>query len=123
MNSATLLYRQAHPKFIEQGQLTSQVFMVFPKDEGYLSVYDGDLINPKDAFNHYTKILLLASDSVWAVTKAEAESAGVPASPDPKTGFPEHSKIDFGNPTEKENRKIAKRLKSFALGRGCQYKP
>lgn len=123
MNPDTVLYRQAHPKFMDGGNLTSQVFMIFPRDDGLLSTYDGDMISAKDSHFHYTTVLNNVSDSVWGVSKAEADACGVPASPDPLPNFPEHSKIEFGNRDNKESRVIAKRLKSLAQARGCQYRP
>jgi len=42
MNDQTLLLRQVHPNFLPDGELSSQAFYPFPKDNGRLSVYDGD---------------------------------------------------------------------------------
>lgn len=123
MNTETVLWRQAHPNFMDGDKPTSQAFFPFPKDNGKLSVYDGDQINAQQSYIHYTQILENESDSVWAITKAEADKEDVPASPDPLPDFSAHAKIDFGNRPEKECRKIAKRLKAKAIARGCQYRP
>jgi hypothetical protein len=64
-----------------------------------------------------------ASTGVWAVTKAEADAEGAEGGPDPLPDFPAHAKIDFGILPEKACWKIAKRLKSFALARGCRFGP
>ena len=53
MNSQTLLLRQIHPSFIQQGRVTSQAFRPTPKDEMKLSVYDGDQMTPEEAFEHF----------------------------------------------------------------------
>ena len=55
MNDQTLLFRQAHPNFVVEGMLTSQAFTPFPKDQGNLSVYDGDQVSPQEAYRHYTE--------------------------------------------------------------------
>lgn len=123
MNPDTFLLRQAHPNFMNGLSITSQVFMPFPKDDGKLSAYDGDQIGAEECFKHYTEVLRNQSASVWAVTKAEADNEGVEGGPDPRPDSPAHAKIDFGSLPEKACRKIAKRLKSFALARGCQYRP
>lgn len=123
MSPETILLRQAHPNFMDGPLITSQVFMPFPKDEGKLSVYDGDQITAADAYEHYTETLGNESHSIWAVTKGEADGLDVPASPDPLPAFLSHSVIDFTGRTDKDSRKIAKRLKLFALGRGCLYAP
>ena len=48
MNDQTLLFRQAHPNFVVEGMLTSQAFTPFPKDQGNLSVYDGDQLRSEE---------------------------------------------------------------------------
>ena len=123
MTPTTLLLRHAHPSFMDGDRITSQVFMPFPKDEGCLSVYDGDLIKPEDSYAHYTQTLGNQSSGLWALTKAETDRENVPASADPLPNFPSHSKIDFGKRLEKDCRKIAKRLKILAAQRGKLYSP
>ena len=123
MTATTLLFRQAHPTFMDGTQITSQVFMPFPKDEGLLSVYDGDQVTAAESYQHYTETLSFESESVWAVSKAEADAEHVPASADPRPDSPAHSKIDFTGKSDKDCRKIAKLLKQRALARGCQFRP
>lgn len=118
MNSFTTLFRQVHPNFMQEGELTSQAFMPFPKDEGRLSVYDGDQISAMRSFAHYTEVLGLKSDSVWGVTCTEVSEIGLTSSPDPSEGFPEHAVVDFSGQLEKDFRKLAKKLKSVAVTRG-----
>lgn len=64
MNPTTLLYRQVNPSWIQSGRVTSQAFKPTPKDERRLSVYDGDLITPADAWRHYTESLGFSSVGV-----------------------------------------------------------
>jgi hypothetical protein len=123
MNPETLLLRQAHPNFMDGRQITSQVFVPFPKDEGRLSVYDGDQITAAAAYAHYTGSLGNASHSVWAVTKGEADGEGAPGGPDALPDFVAHAKIDYTGKTDKECRRIAKKLKVLAVTRGCQFQP
>jgi len=123
MNPQTTLLRQVHPDFIPDGQLTSQAFMPFPKDEGKLSVYDGEQTSAADSYKHYTEVLRNASDSVWGVTCAEVAEAGLTSVSAPLQSFQSHSLIDFTAHREKSFRKLAKRLKAFAIVRGCLYSP
>lgn len=123
MNPETQLLRQAHPQFVPNGQITSQVFFPFPKDDGLLSVDDGDQVTAEAAYQNYTGNLVLESCGVWAVTKAEADGQNVPAIASPELNRPSHSSIDFRQKSEKDCRKIAKRLKAFAVARGCLYAP
>ena len=123
MTSETLLLRQVHPDFIPDGQLTSQAFMPFQKDNGKPSVYDGDQISPAESYAHYTGVLGNRSESVWAVTCAEVIRAGLSSRPDPQEGFPSHALIDFTSQSEKTFRKLAKKLKAYAHARGCLHRP
>jgi hypothetical protein len=122
MNVYTLLLRQAHPNFMDGDLPTSQVFMPNSEDQGRMSAYDGDQISPSDAHAHYTGTLKKQSHSGWAVSKGEADSNSVPASPDPLPDFPSHSKIEFSQLPETRWRRAAKRLKALAIARGCQFK-
>ena len=123
MNPETTLLRQAHPNFVDAGQLTSQAFMPFPKDEGKPSVYDSDQISAADSYKHYTEVLKNASDSVWGVTCAEVTVAGLTSESAPLENFPSHALIDFTTHPEKSFRKLAKKLKVSAIARGCLYSP
>lgn len=123
MNDETLLLRQVHPQFLKDDQLTSQAFFPFPKDNGRLSVYDGDRISAVASFRHYTEDLGFQSQGVWAVSGAESAEVGLTYTPDPLTDSPAHAVIDFGQRPEKECRKLAKRLRDFAVQRGCRHQP
>ncbi len=125
----SLLLRQAHPHFMDGDRITSQVFLPFPKDEGRLSVYDGDQISAEESHRHYTHILGHSSHSVWGVSGKEVDETGLSSVADPLPDFPAHALIDFRATasllrlTEKDFRKFAKRLKALADSRGCLYQP
>ena len=71
MNGDFLLLRQVHSKFFPNGQLSSQAFFPFPKDNGKLSVYDERLISPAQSFEHYTQKQRLESVGLWGVSELE----------------------------------------------------
>jgi len=121
MNAGTLLLRHAHPKFMTGSEITSQVFMPFPKDRNRLSVYNGDLISASDAFSHFTQKLGYASHSVWAVSKEEADQNDVPPLPDPLPDFQSHTVLKFDKHSDTHLRKIAKKLKIHAQKRGVIF--
>lgn len=123
MNPDSILFRQVHPSFIPNGELSSQAFMPFPKDNGKLSLYDGDQISATDSYRHYTTILCNESHSVWGVTVPEVNNLQLTAISDPQEDFPSHSLIDFTQRPSKEYRKLAKLLRNHALHRGCIYQP
>ena len=122
MNGATLLLRQVHPSFIQQGRVTSQAFRPTPKDQQQLSMYDGDQIEPEPAYVHYTETLNFSSVGVLAVTVAECGELDLPvvAAPEP---FPEHVLVDYSAFDKREVESKAKLLKAKAMTRDWLYGP
>jgi hypothetical protein len=100
MNEHTILLRQIHPTWIQQGNVTSQAFRPTTKDSMKLSVYDGDQINAEQAWLHYTSALGHESVGTMGVTVGECASMNLPARPDPQV-FPEHAVIDFTGMTHR----------------------
>lgn len=123
MNNQTLLLRQVHPNFLSEGELSSQAFYPFPKDHGQLSVYDGDQISAELSYRHYTVDQGFASAGVWGVNCDEVAAVGLTSQPDPIPNSPAHAIINFGQCADKECRKLAKKLKEFAIARGCMHQP
>ncbi len=122
MNANTLLYRQVHPSWIQNGRITSQAFRPTPKDEKRLSVYDGDQITAEAAWQHYTNDLGYTSAGVLAVTVEECDNLELPVVPDPAT-FQEHTLIDFSAFSRSQIETKAKILRAKADLRGWQYDP
>ena len=120
MNPETLLYRQIHPSFVQNGRPTSQAFKPTSKDDHKLSAYDGDKIQPKASWEHYTSTLGLSSTGVMAVTKSECETYSLVIDPD-GIPYPEHCSIDFSGLTKSAADKAAKNLANFAVSRGWLY--
>jgi hypothetical protein len=116
----TLLHRQIHPTFVQNGRVTSQAFKPTPKDDGLLSVYDGDLITAEAAWKHFTQMLKHVSTGVYALTMAECKSTGLPARPDTNP-FPEHAVVDFTAYGSNQIDKKAKLLRLYAVARGWQF--
>jgi hypothetical protein len=117
----TVLLRQIHPNFYPDGKLSSQAFFPFPKDASRLSVYNGSLISAANSYDHYTKVLKLSSSCVYGASHAEVADIGLAAVPDPLPDFASHAIIDFTGSSDKEARKLAKKLKMFAESRGCLH--
>ncbi|MBP5982284.1 MAG: hypothetical protein KA734_01070 [Fluviicola sp.] len=127
MHQSTLLLRQIHPSFIQNSAVSSQAFeitsVVFnptPKDDGKLSVYNGDKFSAKEAFDHFTKNY--SSIGVLAVTMLEVQNAGLDAAED-NLPFDGHAYIDYTKITSNGQRKSkAKILKKHATNRGWLHK-
>ena len=120
MTSETLLHRQVHPTWIQAGRISSQVFRPTAKDEKLLSVYDGDLVGPEGAWDHYVHYLGYQSIGVIAVTMGECQVQALPVRSDPAP-FPAHAVIDFNAFAGAEVERKAKFLKVAAEARGWLY--
>ena len=120
MNDETLLHRQVNPTWIKFGMVTSQLFKPTTKDKKFVSVYDGDQITAKDSHIHYTKILLLPSVGVMAVTIEDCVNFQLEVQLNPAP-FPEHVEIDFSKFTNSQIDSRAKKLRAAAVSRGWQY--
>ena len=124
MNDQTLLHRQINPFFVKCGEITSQVFTPKPNDRLLLSVYNGDTISPADSFRHYTRRPECRSVGTVSVIRGECLSLSLPAGEDPLDDNPDHAVIDFSNAESKSAvRKLAEKLKDFALARGWTHGP
>lgn len=121
VNDATLLYRQIHPSFYQQGRVTSQAFKPMPKDEGRLSVYNGEKISAQASWEHYTGELKLESMGVLAVTVAECTALQLPVDPDGKP-FEAHASVVFRDLAASQIERKAKYLRKCAQERGWQYR-
>jgi hypothetical protein len=117
----TLLLRQVHPGFIQDGRPSSQVFRPTPKDEFKLSVYDGDLITPEQSWRHFTGELGCRSAGVLAVTVRECSEQSLPVVSSPEV-FEQHAHIDFAGCTTGQIEKKGKKLLAAALGRGWLFR-
>ena len=122
MNSDTLLYRMVSPSWMQDGSPTTPTFKPTRKDNGRLSVYDGDQISPQDAYEHYASLGHKAV-GVLAVTVEECESLNLIVSPDPLPGFPQHTVIDFTDLSGNKRRRAASDLIEIANARAWQYRP
>ena len=123
MTPETLLHRQVHPAWMQEGRITSQAFRPTPKDAEKLSVYNGDRVDARGAWEHFTGTLGFASAGGVAVSVGESERVGLKATEDPLESFPEHAIIDFAGYGASQTKKAAERLRAFAIERGWLYRP
>ena len=122
MKDESLLLRQVHPSWIRENRVTSQVFTPTPKDEGRISVYDGEQISAQASWHHFKKVLGNPSTGVLAVQVRECQNCKIPVTLDPKA-FMEHVLLDFAGFSGNHTKKLAKKLTQFANSRGWQYRP
>ena len=125
MDKDTLLLRQVHPSWmvgdtISQQVFSSQTFRPTPKDNGLLSVYNGEVFDAYAAFDHFTS-QGHPSVGVVAVTPAECESIPVPVLDD-NNPFHGHCSLDYRKLSGTGIKKAASTLKANAQERGWLYK-
>lgn len=128
-----LLWRQAEPKYIvDDGLPSSQVFEpMSEKDEGCLSVDDGDMVTAADSYTRFTAApphgFGCVSESVWALSVNEVVDRGLSAWADPIPAAqplpanPSHAVIEFGDLNRSQRKKVAQKLKVLAIQRGRQH--
>jgi hypothetical protein len=122
MTPETLLLRQIHPSFVQDGRVTSQAFRPTPKDEKKLSAYHGDKITAQDCWQHFTQQPDCRSAGVMAVSNTECTAQEVAVDPD-GIPYPEHVSLDFSPFQENEIKKKAKVLARQAADRGWLFQP
>ena len=121
MKNDTLLLRQIHPTFIQNGEVTSQAFRPTEEHEFKLSVYNGELIEAKPAWEHYTTVQQKESVGVLAITVSECTSLELPAVESPEV-FPAHCHVDFSGLARKKIEEKGKLLRDRGTKRGWQYR-
>lgn len=120
MTEATLLFRQIHPNFVQDGYASSRAFRPNEADNGLMSVYDGDLITAEASWTHYTTELKKQSVGAMALSVEEFSLHGLTARPDPEP-FPEHAVVDFTGLEERHWRNKSKKLHALAIARGWVF--
>ena len=78
MTDETLLLRQIHPSFVQNGRVTSQAFRPTPKDQLQLSVDNGDRIAPEAAWKRFIGNPACSSAGVMAMSYAECSTCRLP---------------------------------------------
>ncbi len=121
MTPETLLLRQIHPSFIQNGRVTSQAFRPTPKDELLLSVDDGDRTTAEAAWQRFITNPDCKSAGVQAVTHAECASLALAVIEDGNP-HPEHCSIDFREMSAGDVKRKGALLRAQAEARGWLFR-
>lgn len=121
MTPDSLLLRQIHPSFVQDGRVTSQAFRPTPKDEFLLSVDDGDRVSAEASRRRFIANPACKSVGVQAVSQAECAAQALPVIADGNP-HPEHCSVDFTAFDKKSIEKISKLLRAQAETRGWLFK-
>ena len=116
MTSQTLLLRQIHPSFVQNGRVTSQPFRPTPKDDHFLSVDNGDKIAPPAAWARFTSNPSSTSAGVMALSNEECTAQQLRVVED-GVPYPEHCYLDYSVFEKREVERKAKHLSSVAQSR------
>ena len=122
-SSGELLWRNAHPKFVDGDMISSQVFRVSTLDLGKLSTARSTQIEAAAHFDEYTSDFNLESAGVWAVSVAEVDAQGVRVVGDVgvQDGFRRptgHAYLDLRAKTRNGAKTLSSHLRALAQGRG-----
>jgi len=120
MNRESLLLRQIHPNFVQNGRVTSQAFRPSPKDESHLSVDNGDMVTPEVSWKRFSVQSENSSAGVMAISHSECSDCQVEVIED-GVPYPEHCYLDFSPFGRKESDRIGKKLASAAHSRGWLF--
>ena len=134
MNSDTLLHRQVNPKHYdpyEEGMIAADVFIPrLKRDDGFLSVHNGDEISAEDAYLHFISIPRCESKGTVSISVGECQDTErktgweLPVRDDPHPGNPHHAVIDFNRiPTKEDWDIVAEILKEYAGKRPWSHGP
>ena len=121
MNDYTLLWRQVHPSWVQKGRVSSQLFKPTQKDEGKLSVNDGDQVTAEASWTRYTGGGF-ESAGVVSVSHSECNGLYVPVVLDGRPD-PDHAFLDFRPFSRSKINQVADLLSAFARSRGWCYGP
>ncbi len=121
MTPDTLLLRQIHPSFVQDGRVTSQAFRPTPKDEFLLSVDDGDRISAEASWQRFIANPACKSVGVQAVSHTECTAQALTVIEDGNP-HPEHCSVDFTAFDKKAIEKKSKLLRAQAETRGWLFR-
>ncbi len=121
MTPDTLLLRQIHPSFIQDGRVTSQAFRPTPKDEFLLSVDDGDRVTAEASWQRFITNPACKSFGVQALSQAECTAQELTVVEDGEP-YPEHCSVDFTAFDKKVIEKKSKLLRAQAETRGWLFR-
>ncbi|MBR3476268.1 MAG: hypothetical protein IKH39_03815 [Candidatus Methanomethylophilaceae archaeon] len=109
MGAEIPLYRQIHPKWIQDGMITSEAFRPFDGD--LLSLYNGEMINAEDSFKHYTEECGNVSCGVAEVAESVFVKNGLDVIKDGDP-FPEHVSVDYSPfKSDSSRKRVSQKIK------------
>ncbi len=116
-DDSILLLRVVNPAWVQADEVTSQVFV--PYDGNPISVFDGSMISPEEAFERFSENH--DAYGVIGISVGEAKSLGVEVIED-RTPYPEHISLKFPELSRNAQKKLSRKLRDVAMSRGWLHK-
>lgn len=126
MRPDSLLHRQVHRTWHQDGKLSSLTFQPSRGEnkDHQVSVDDGDQISAEDSYRHHRYKKNYDTVGVVAVTPQECGLHGVTVTPDPEPDHDPHTLLKLDPALGKRKiRRIAQFLTGYASRRGWQHGP
>lgn len=121
------LWRNVHPAYLDDGNMTSQAFKPTSKDDQRLSSARAERVTARIHHMEFTEALGLESAGVWAVTVGEVLEVNLRAVWDERSQNPPdpcptgHTYIDFRGQSGNKTTRLAQQLRNLAVARGRQH--
>lgn len=111
-----LLLRVVSPTWVQDGNVTSQVFAEFNDDP--ISMFDGSMITAEEAFGRFSE----EHDAygVIGITVGELKAENVTIIEDRKP-YDEHISIKLPDVSKGQKKSISRKLRDVAMSHGWQY--
>lgn len=120
--SDELLFRNIHPKWMDNGIPTSQAFRPTPKDDKRLSVDQSSKTTAQGSYETHTNKKNLLSSGIFGVSVGEFNEEKVVCVEDPLEDNRAHALADYTNlGSNNVIEKTAKKIKKKAIKRGILY--
>ncbi|WP_141100944.1 hypothetical protein [Roseateles aquatilis] len=126
-NGDEVLFRQIHPDSLQSGEPGSDRFRPSEADCDMMSVDRSSLTTAAAAHRLYTTVGK-RSAAVFGLSVSEFAAQAIPCMADPVMNDPQlpdnpaHALADFSAHDMKQQKVVAKKLKRYALSRGCLFK-
>jgi hypothetical protein len=126
-----LIWRQVHPNFIVNGEVTRQAFGPSSGDAGQMSVDRSSIVTAEEAHQFFTAVAKRQSAGSWAVSTTEVQESGSRTVSDVERSrlsdappmSPGHAYIDFRSLDRSGQRIASSALLLAAIERGRQHPP
>ena len=127
--ASELLWRQVHPKHVDNGIVAAEAFVGTPDDHHRISTSRSSLQTAEGAYRFHTEVVCLSSAGTWAVMVGDATTLGADCVYDAESDCAPvpcpagHTNIDIRRLARNEQRAVRSYLAARATERGRCHPP